>query len=170
MLQELLKISEKIMELINVKQKNDQFYFENVITPLFDEYSKVADKYFILFQSYGEPIENLTKTRNEYIKLRIKVTSLAKTYIKRSKNQNICEFFEALQDFFFISPKIRIEEECPTSSRGALFIELASGKADVENFRKIDLLNQSIQLKWEKVVSIYGDLKLQYTLPIGYKA
>lgn len=80
------------------------------------------------------------------------------------------EFFELIEEFFFSSVKSQNPEYIPCRSDGMEFIDLVTGEASFEEFRKIEELQKQLELKWKAVVKKYAELQIKYELPIGYKA
>lgn len=171
MIDSLLKVIEKSIELVNTRQNNNKQYFEFMVKPLFAEVEKVASEYFNLFSIQGITPEAAEDIRRGYIQSRIKVTELAKKYQSESNDPDLIEFFNSISDFFYGSFFVP-EEVC--RSDGFYYIEILTGKRTFAKFgRKPKSLNEmqgALQDRWARIVRTYGGLQLKYGTPIGYKA
>jgi hypothetical protein len=174
MFEGILKAVEKTIELIKTKEKNNKEFFELIINPLYNEFEEVAVKYFELFTRKSITPEDATAIRDSYIQSRIKVTELAETYKNAYGNNEITKLFQAITDFFFDDFKVRLDTGKPVlMSGGEEYIELISGKIEYistfENeYHKEEMLD-SLKKKLAEVLRAYGEIKLKYSLPIGYK-
>ena len=172
MFEGIVIVLDKAIELINIRQKNDKEFFSLVISPLFIEFEKVAESYFKLFNNCGTRKSQLIEIRNQYLKSRIKVTELAKIYGENVEDIAVLEYFNAIQEFFFVSPTL---EKDIGGSGGSYFIDLVTGETERVKLtggitKKKEELKKNMEIKWGRVVSIYGELQMKYGLPIGYKA
>jgi len=171
MLDSFLKIIEKGIELVNLKQRNDKENFESFVVPLFDEFSLVVAEYFRLFGEGGIDTEKAINIRNGYIQSRIKVTELAKFMKTQVKDPGLVEFYNLIATYFhgdFVFP------ESISQSNGRYYIEIISGKRTFSQSYKAPKslveMRDDLENRWERVVRVYGALKFKYCLPIGYKA
>lgn len=170
MIGDFLKLIDKAIELVNIRQKNDREFFQLILKPLFSEFEVAAKGYFELFRSCGDSKEELMSIRDGYIQIRMKVTSLTEKYRALSKSDDVGEFFELIEAFFFSSIKSRDPEYVPCRSDGMEYIDLVTGKVGFEEFRKIENLQNQLEIKWQSVVKQYAELQIKYELPAGYKA
>ncbi len=173
MFEGIVTVLDKTIELIQLKQTNNKEFYILIISPLFIEFEKVAEDYFELFNSYSTRKSELTKVRNQYLQSRIKVTELANKYGENVEDTTVLAFFDSIREFFFVSPIL--EKRDLGSSAGAYFIDLVSGERERVKLpgdvsQKREELKNNMEIKWGKVVSIYGELQMKYNLPIGYKA
>lgn len=101
MIEALLKVIDKSIELIKLRQKNDKEFFDLVILPLFIEFEGVAQKYFELANCLDATRDELDEIRKQYLQSRIKVSELVKVYDERTNDIIVSEFFKAIHEFFF---------------------------------------------------------------------
>ncbi len=104
MFEGIVKVIDKTIELIKFRQTNNKEYFVLIISPLFIEFEKVAEDYFKLFNSRSTRKSELTKIRDQYLQSRIKVTELANKYGENADDATVLAYFDAIQEFFFVSP------------------------------------------------------------------
>lgn len=171
MIDSLLKVIEKGIDLVNTKQNNNKQYFEFIVKPLFVDVEKVAGEYFNLFSIYGIAPEAAEDIRRGYIQTRIKITELARKYQSESSDPDLIEFFNSISEFFygsFIVP----EDTC--KSYGSYYIEILTGKRTFSKFdstpSSLKEMQEELQGRWARIVRTYGGLQLKYGTPIGYKA
>jgi hypothetical protein len=171
MIDSLLKVIEKGIDLVNAKQNNDKQYFELIVKPLFSEFEKVAAEYFKLFRTRGINANEAEGIRNGYLQSRIKITELAKIYQEQSGSTELIDFFKSLSEFFYGNFYVP-EEAC--RSDGLYYINILTGERKFSNFtrkpKSLMEVQNVLQDRWKKVVSIFGSLQLKYGTPIGYKA
>lgn len=170
MIGDFLKVLDKAIELINVRQRNDRDFFQLILKPLYSEFEIAANGYFDLFRSHVLSKEELTSIRDGYIQTRIKVTSITEQYRAFSKSEDLAEFFELIEQFFFSPVKFRNPESIPRRSDGMDFIDLATGESNFEQTNKIRELQSQLELKLQSVVKKYAELQVKYELPVGYEA
>jgi hypothetical protein len=170
MIDSLLKVIEKSIDLINAKQNNDKQYFELIVKPLFIDFEKVAAEYFKLFSARGINANEAEGIRNVYLQSRIKITELAKIYQEKSKNTELIDFFKSVSEFFYGNFYVP-EEAC--RSDGLYYINILTGERKFSSFvrkpKSLMEMHNALQDRWIKVVGIYGGLQFKYGTPIGYK-
>ena len=170
MIGDLLKLIDKAIELVNVRQKNDREFFQLILKPLFSEFEIDSKGDFVLFRSSGGSKQELMSIRDGYIQIRTKVTSLTEKYRALSKSDDVGEVFELIEAFFFSSVKSSDPEHVPCRSDGMEYIDLVTGEVGFETFRKIEDLQNQLEIKWQFIVKQYAELQIKYELPAGYKA
>lgn len=171
MIDTLLKVVEKGIELVNIRQKNKIEYFKFVISPLFDEFEKVVAEYLKLFDGRGIDEKEAVAIREGYLQSRIKVIELAKNYADQSNDEDLIEFFESVSGFFYGS---FVVPEVPRRSDGRYYIDILTGEKTFYQFsKKPNSLAEArgcLENRWEKIVGLFARLQLKYGTPIGYKA
>jgi len=170
MLDVILKVIDKAIELVKLREKNKREFFDIVIDPLFNEFEKVSESYFSLFQSRSLPITDLEAIRNEYLQARIKVTELVEVYRKNVKDEDICKFFESIHEFFYGSKYMGMDGEFFQPSKGREYINLVSGRIERKFAIDLDAQYEKLQTSWGNTVKLYGVLKKKYKLPIRKNA
>lgn len=166
----ILKLLDKTMELVKLKEKNKKEFFDLVIEPLFNEFEKVSKSYFTLYQNNSQSISNLKVIRNDYIQDRIKITALVDGYSKEIADDDVCKFFESIKIFFYGSNYVPGINGNPDHSQGWEILHKHHREIDKGNKLNSELEAQyeKMQSSWRNVVMFYGVLKNKYKLPIGH--
>lgn len=171
MIDSLLKVIEKGIDLVNTRQNNNKQYFEFIVKPLFVDVEKVAGEYFNLFSIHGITPEAAEYIRRGYIQTRIKITELARKYQSESSDPDLIEFFNSISDFFYGSFFVP-EDTC--RSDGSYYVEILTGKRTFSKFDRrpnsLKEMQEALHGRWARIVRTYGGLQLKYGTPIGYKA
>ncbi|AQZ32550.1 hypothetical protein BHQ29_04180 [Pseudomonas sp. LPH1] len=169
MIDSFLKVIEKGIELLNTRQNNKREYFQIIISPLFDEFEKVASEYFKLFDSRGINEEEALNIRAGYLQSRIKVTELAKKYAAESQDKELVAFFDSISNFFygnFVLP----EQSMRTDGRH--YIDILTGEKTFSRFTKkphsLIEAKENLEQRWEATVQMFAKLKLKYGTPLRY--
>jgi len=168
----ILKLADKAIELVKLREKNKREFFEIIIDPLFEEFEKVSKSYFLLLQTPKLQKTELEKIRNEYLQTRIKITELVCEYKKTVKDEEINKFFDSIYNFFFEEEPLSV---LAPKSWGHYYYNLVNeqnNRKNDENFDKLltratDELYERLQTSWGESVKLYGSLKMKYKLPIG---
>lgn len=167
MLSDFLLLVDKLILLIQSKEKNKKDFFLHIIKPFFSELEIAVTGYFQLYSGYGAKKEELIKIRDEYIQTRIKVTSLIEAYRNISKTKELVEFFELVESFFFGDHKLRIDEPYRLSE-GRKLIDLATGNCSEEYRNEFEDSQDQLAQKWRLITKKYGELQVKYELPIEF--
>lgn len=166
MIDSFLKVIEKGIDLVNTRQKNNKDYFLLIVTPLFEEFEKVAADYFKLFDSRRIEVKDAVNIREGYLQARIKVTELARSYSAESKDKDLILFFDSVSNFFYGN---LVAREISTRSDGWYFINILT---EEKTFNEPQLLleaRDSLESRWETSVHMFAKLKIKYGSPIGFK-
>ena len=171
MIDTFVKVLEKGIELVNVRQESNKQYFELIVSPLFDEFEKVVGGYLKLFSMQGVSKDEALSIREGYLQSRIKVTELASKFAKESNDEELVEYFNSLSEFFYGEFSV---PEPVNRSDGRYYIDILTGERSFSDFSEkpnsLQHMRDSLEERWQKVVNIYGSLKIKYGTPIGYKA
>ncbi len=124
-----LKLIDKLIELINIRQKKKKDLFHDVIEPLFLQLQPVVDDYFLLFRQArsliddpknpGEAAKELRQRREELLRTRLQVRQLAEAIRENVSEPSIVEFAQNVDGFFF-STNLTLQ----TGSYGEYLIDL----------------------------------------------
>jgi hypothetical protein len=104
----LLKLIDRIIDLLRERERNERLLFEQIIEPLFKDAELVVQQYFEFFNhakgllsaepriAVKEVAATLTSKRSEHLHLRLKLTELANAVYDEIPDRSVCRFVENL--------------------------------------------------------------------------
>lgn len=183
MLDDFLKLLDRIIELLRSREHNRERFFREIVEPLYKEFEPVADDYFALFRMArsaldqyepsraGEASAAIAARREAMLAARQKVREVARVVRDTTQDEKAADFADCLTRFFYWS-------SVPTlgpvgggfsslgKSLAEVFNRLESHQCDVEEAREhVRRSEANLEEAWMRTAAAYAALRLHCLAP-----
>ena len=176
-----LKLIDKIIELLKVREGRKVQAFKEIVEPLFNDMSLVVSDYFSFFgvvanrlaaepaaTDLEEVLQSLRERRQQLLHIRIKVRAMADALSSDVKDENVVRFAEAIARFFCPEP---LHFFGRSRSASATFVDLVEALEFSDNngeltqrelFRLCQYVQSDLERSWVEATKRYAVLRIAY--------